>query len=168
MPAGPSSAFRSPTAQRVSDEPLGLGLGSTIAVSDEEVKDDLRRAELDVTNDLRHARYSQETSAIRSLQVVNAGGAVALLAFLGQTWGVAPELRIALVIAISLMIVGLLLAVWRGFQLPGFSERRYRQSESGCASKKYDRMRSLYHGTIGLSFLAFVVAALCFSSGWSS
>ena len=97
-------------------------------------------------------------SAIRSLQVVNAGGAVALLAFLGQTWNAASELRMALVIAICLMIVGLLLAVWGGFQLPEFSERRYRQNEPGCASKKYRRTRGLYYATIGLSFLAFIFA----------
>ena len=101
-------------------------LRECIAVSDEKVKDELRRAEFDATNDLRQARYSHEMSAIRSLQAVNAGGAVALLAFLGQTWDVALDLRMALVTAIGLMVVGLLMAVWGGFQLPEFCDRRYR------------------------------------------
>lgn len=116
------------------------------------------RAENDAINALRQTLHSQELSANRSLQLVNAGGAVALLAFLGQTWGTASELRMALVIAIALMVGGLCLAVWGGFQLPAYSEQGFRQDESTCATAKYSKTRRLYLWTVRLSFLAFVSA----------
>jgi hypothetical protein len=139
----------------------GESEGGAEPMSDEKAKDELHRAALDATNYLRQARYSQEMSAIRSLQVVDAGGSVALLTFLGQTWGAAPALTTALVAAVGLMVVGLMLAVWGGFQLPDFFERGYRQSEPGHASEKYRRTRLLYGWTIGLSFAAFVFAVFC-------
>jgi hypothetical protein len=127
-------------------------------VDDKEVQKELLRARNDAANALQQTPHSQKISAIRSLQVVNAGGAVALLAFLGQTWSAASELRIALVITIGLMVVGLLLAVWGGFQLPAYSEREFRQNESSAASDRYRRTRRWYLWAVGLSFLAFVAA----------
>ncbi len=127
-------------------------------MGEQETRKELSRAENDAVNALRQTLHSQELSAIRSLQMVNAGGTVALLAFLGQTWGAAPELRMALVIAFALMVVGLCLAVWGGFQLPAYSEWGFRQHESTRATAKYSRIRRLYLSTVGLSFLAFVSA----------
>jgi len=129
-------------------------------VGEEEVQKELSRTQNDAINALRQTIHSQEMSANRSLQVVNAGGAVALLAFLGQTWGRAPELRTALVVAIFLMVVGLCLAVWSGFQLPAYSEWGFRQHESTAATARYGRIQSLYLWTVRLSFLAFVSAVL--------
>jgi hypothetical protein len=123
-----------------------------------EVEKDLRSAEYDATNALRQTLYAQEMSALRSLQVVNAGGAVALLSFLGQTWNAAPELRIALVGAICLMAVGLLLAVGGGFLLPTYFEWRYRQNETGRAGIKHREVRFRYYGSVTVSFSAFVFA----------
>lgn len=127
-------------------------------MGEQETRRELLRAENDAINALRQTLHSQELSANRSLQLVNAGGAVALLTFLGQTWGAASELRMALVIAIALMVVGLCLAVWGGFQLPAYSERGFRQHESTRAMAKYSKIRRLYLCTEGLSFLAFVSA----------
>jgi hypothetical protein len=99
-------------------------------------------------------------SANRSLQVLNAGGAVALLAFLGQIWRAAPELRTALVVAIALMVAGLCLAVWGGFQLPAYTEWGFRQHESAPAIARYGKTRRWYTWTVSLSFLAFVAAVI--------
>lgn len=129
-------------------------------MSEEETRKELLRTENDAINALRSTIHSQEMSASRSLQVVNAGGAVALLAFLGQTWAPARELRIALVVAIFLMVVGLCLAVWSGFQLPAYSEWGFRQHESTGATARYSRIQHLYLWTVRLSFLAFVSAVL--------
>jgi hypothetical protein len=127
---------------------------------EDETKARLDQAELEATNDLRRAIYSQEASAIRAPQVVNAGGAVALLAFLGQTWVAAPELRIAVATSIGLMVLGLLLAIWGEFQLPEFSERRYRQSQSSDALRKYRKARQRRRQTVCLSFLSFALAVV--------
>jgi hypothetical protein len=97
-------------------------------------------------------------SALRSLQMVNAGGAVALLSFLGQTWSAAPDLRVALVGAICLMAVGLLLAVGGGFLLPTHFERRNRQNEPGKAADKHRKTRCRYYGCVAVSFSVFVLA----------
>jgi hypothetical protein len=105
--------------------------GHEAAADEDEMTDkteaaaELRQADFEAIHDLRRARYSQEASAIRSLQLANAGGSVALLAFLGQTWTVAQSLQMPLAISIGTMVAGLLLAVFAGFQLPSFSERRY-------------------------------------------
>lgn len=127
-------------------------------MSEEETRKELLRAQNDAINALRSTIHSQEMSAIRSLQVLNAGGAAALLAFLGQTWDAALELRMALVVAIFLTVVGLCLAVWGAFQLPAYSERGFRQHESTPATARYGRTRRLYLWTVGLSFLAFLSA----------
>lgn len=118
----------------------------------------LLQADNDAINTLRQTLHSQEMSANRNLQAVNAGGAVALLAFLGQTWNTVPELRTALVIAIAVMVAGLCLAVWGAFQLPAYSERGFRQDESTRAMVRYNWTRRVYLWTVGLSFLAFVSA----------
>jgi hypothetical protein len=127
-------------------------------VNDEETKKGLRRAEYDATNALRQTLYTQEMSALRSLQAVNAGGAVALLAFLGQTWIEAPELRNAVVAATSLLVIGLLLAVGGGFLLPIYFERRYHQNESSTASIAYRGARRWYCCIVIASFVSFVLA----------
>lgn len=129
-------------------------------MDEEEVQKELLRAGNDAANALRQTLHSQEMSAIRSLQVINAGGAVALLAFLGQTWSTASELRITLVITIGLMAVGLLLAIWSGFELPAYAEQGFRANESSTASRRYRRTRRLYLWTVRLSLLAFVSAVL--------
>jgi hypothetical protein len=131
-----------------------------VVVDDEEAQRELLRARNDAANALQQTLHSQRMSAVRSLQVANAGGAVALLAFLGQTWSAASELRMALVITIGLMVVGLLLAVWGGFQLPTYSEQGFRKNESSAVSNSYHRTRRLYLWTVRLSFLAFVSAVL--------
>lgn len=127
---------------------------------EEEIKNELRRAELDATNNLRQTIHSQEMSANRSLQLLNAGGAVALLAFLGQTWNAAPELRKVTALAISLMVIGLCLAVWGGFQLPKYSEWEYRRNESSFATKQHKSTKCRYLWTMRLSFIVFVVSVL--------
>ena len=123
-----------------------------------EIQRDLRREEYDATSALRQTIYAQEMSALRGLQVVSAGGAVALLSFLGQTWSAAPELRVALVGSICLMAIGLLLAVGGGFLLPTHFERRYRQNEAGKAADKHRKTRCRYYGCVAVSFSAFVLA----------
>ena len=127
-------------------------------MGDEEAQKELTRARNDEINALRTTLHSQELSANRSLQILNAGGAVALLTFLGQTWGTAPELRIALAIAVALMVVGLCFSVWGGFQLPAYTETAFRQDESDTVSIRYSKIRKLYVWTARLSFLAFVSA----------
>jgi hypothetical protein len=127
-------------------------------VNDEEIEKGVRRAEHEATNALRQTLYSQEMSALRSLQVLNAGGAVALLAFLGQTWIPAPELRIAVVVATCLFGIGSLLAVAGGFLLPTYFESRYRQNESSTTSIAYRGARRRYHRIVIASLGSFVLA----------
>ena len=129
-----------------------------MAVDKEETTKEMLRAQNDAINTLRETILRQKMSANRSLQLINAGGAVALLAFLGQTWNVAPEIRMAVVIATALMVVGLCLAVWSGFLLPTYSEWGFRQNEATSAATKYNRICRRYFSITGLSFLAFVSA----------
>jgi hypothetical protein len=127
-------------------------------VNGDEVEKDLMRAEYEATNALRQALYTQEMSALRGLHLVNAGGAVALLAFLGQIWISAPELRIAVVVATGLFAIGSLLAVVGGFLLPAYFERRYRQNETGSAEVKHRKARRWYYGSVTMSFSVFLLA----------
>lgn len=127
-------------------------------MDDTETRKELLRAQNEAINALRSTLHSQELSANRNLQFLNAGGAVALLAFLGQTWDSAIELRTALVIGIAFMTIGLCIAVWGGLQLPKYTEQGFRQNESIEAAEKYKKTQKRYFWTTNLSFFAFVAA----------
>lgn len=118
----------------------------------------LNQSSLDATNGLRQAIYAQEASAIRSLQVINAGGAVALLAFLGQIWNAAPELRFISAMAILIMSAGLILGVACEFSQSNLMEKRYRRNETSQSNKEFEHAKLIFDRIKNASFASFLVS----------
>ncbi len=49
--------------------------------------------------------------AVKGLMILNGGGSIALLAFLGQTWDIEPTLRTPVVLGIGLVTLGIVFTV---------------------------------------------------------
>ena len=68
------------------------------------------------SDNARQALVQEQVShVLRNLQILNGGGAVTLLAFLGQTWTEAPQLRSAILVSIAIHVLGILAAVVASF-----------------------------------------------------
>lgn len=127
-------------------------------MDEKETEKELFRSENEATNALREVLRFQRMAANRNLQVLNGSGAVALLAFLGQTWPTVPELRMALAIGTAFMVIGLCLAVWGSFQLPTYFELEFRENEGSSQKEKYAKTRCSYVWTSRCSIAAFCLA----------
>jgi len=130
------------------------------------VQESLKQSELDGANNLQQAIYSQEASAIRSLQVINAGGAVALLAFIGQIWNTAPELRSISATSILLMSIGLISGVVCEFKQTKLLEKRYRRNKSDKADNECKYVEKRFNFFRKFSFSVFMIAILIMVFGF--
>ena len=109
--------------------------------------------------------YNQKESqfVVRGLQLLNGGGAIALMAFLGQTWNStfenAHDIRSLILTSVLIMISGLILATWssilrlRDLDWHWKNTRKYGWKKIVYGSSFWITLRAL-------SFILFIVATL--------
>ena len=91
-------------------------------------------------------------SIVRTLHLLNGGGAVALLAFLGTTWTHQPELRQPILIALSILSAGEAIV-----GVSTYLRMKWLIPMLGSPTRDYDPPR-YYRITLIAAFLCFVVA----------
>ena len=105
--------------------------------------------------DLYDDRMRFGTEGIKSLLLINGGGAVALLAFLQQVWSKHPELIVPVLFALTFLTLGLALTAPMNFVRIESNEALAQKNKA-----RLKRMSRIHRRLVSGSIACFVIAMI--------